>query len=226
MNNFRILSISSAFSMLVASSGQAQITVQFNQPFTSGGGVSEGFADADGNVSNGLVYGILIDSAMDGFRSLYDSGFTLSAGNQVGLTSVGDMTDDTLWISIDGGDPNLTFSTGGLREDFANEIVGGDGGLGTIVVPNEFASLPFAILWFDDTQALDASVDDGVDFGLLEDGSFVLGGAGAIVNFGSFFQGEDDPRAADFGVFQTIPEPSAVMLSLLGGLALLRRRRA
>ncbi len=205
----------------------AQIFYDFNDPFN--GGISEGLADSLGIPADGLVWGVLTGAPLGGVLTSYDSGFTLEAGSLIELSAGGVPTGHSLFISGAGTTASFLTSNTEIDNVFEGDFMtqGGVGGIGAIPdIPNILANQSFALIWLDRGQSVDSSVADGLSFGILEDASFVFSGVGSNTVNGVPFVGEDEPRAANFGVFQTIPEPSAVMLSLLGGLALLRRRRA
>ena len=209
-------------SLLAIQAARGQITVNFNAPLASG--VSAGFADSLGSTDNGLVYGLLIDTASDGFATEFGSGLTLTQGDLLTLATASGPSDDSLFISAGVSDTFLTSNTDGFSEaDFVTR--GGDGGVtGLTTVPNSVAGIPFAILWFDRSQAVDTTVAEGTQFGLLEDPSFVLPGEGNAETFSDIFLGVDPVRLANSGTFTLVPEPSALVMTLLSGVCFLGRR--
>ena len=208
-------------SLLAIQAARGQITVSFNAPFSSG--VSEGFADSLGSTENGLVYGLLIDTASDGFATEFGSGLTLTQGDLLTLATASGPSDDSLFISAGVSDTFLTSNTDGFSEgDFVT--TGGDGGLIGVTAPNSVAGLPFAILWFDRNQAVNTTVAEETQFGLLEDASFVLPGEGNTETFADIFLGVDPVRSANSGTFTLVPEPSALVMTLLSGVCFLGRR--
>ncbi len=215
--------------ILLAAPAHATLTLNFNAPF--GGGISSNFADATGTVPTGgasLTYGILIDTASDGFLLDYNSDFNLAEGSLLDLTTgFGAATDDQLFVSV--GLNNQTTDLTGVPEGNPS-FSGGPGALNGAILPDSVAGLPFAVIWFDAGQNVGANVPDGSTFGLLTDAGFqadyfVLPGPGNSNSYDAIFAGEDPVRSANDGVFTAIPEPSSLILLSLGGLGLLRRRR-
>ncbi|MFT3991126.1 MAG: hypothetical protein QM680_06915 [Luteolibacter sp.] len=72
----------------------------------------------------------------------------------------------------------------------------------------------FLLVWFDPS---------GTSAGYIEDSSFTLPEDGALQDYDTVFLGEDPVLTATGITF--VPEPSSTLLSLLGLLPLLRRRR-
>jgi hypothetical protein len=207
------------------------ITATFNADFSPpDGGVSSNLADSSGTVTNGLVYGILLDLNGNGFLNQYDPGFSLNQGALVNMTTGGGgATDDQLFISlgVNGTDTNqfLTSDTSLLLEgDFSTP--GGNGGVrGLGDIPGSVQGKQFALIWFDFSQArLSTTVDPGDLFGLLTDASFVLPSDGGTSTYDAPFKGVDPVRPANDGIF-LVPEPNAALLCLIGTLGLARRRR-
>lgn len=212
------------FSSLLLMSAGGTISIAFNAAFA--GGVSESFADSSGTVRDDMVYGIVIDSDGDGFLAIYDSGFSLTQGSLITLTEdQGTATDDQLLVSV-GVNDYLTRDNSGFKEG-DQLTTGGPGGIGGVTsIPDSAAGKDFAIIWFDFGQAIDTTVSDGVQFGLLTDASFVMGSPGFLHTYDTPFVGVDPVRPANFGTFTVIPEPSTtLLLGVLGSIGLVRRRR-
>ncbi len=187
----------------------ATVTLEFNNAFA--GGVSSSLADAAGNVSNGLIWGIIIDTTGAGFSSTYDP-LPLTIGAKWTLTTDGAGNGNILITSID-----LTQNTDLLfEEDFTTP--GGDGGItgiaGIFLEDGVDTSNPFRLVWFDPS---------GTSAGYIDDPSFILPNDGDLAYYDGPFLGIDPVRPAT-GI-ALIPEPSALLIGSLGILTLLRRRR-
>lgn len=195
---------------LLSLGAQASVTLSFNDPFV--GGVSSNLADASGTVSNDLYWGIIIDTAGGGFFSTYDS-LTFTPGGHQSLSSEGITTGNVIVFSESLTQTTIFFSEG----DFLT--TGGDGGITSIdslLYENGVAEgLAFRLVWFDSS---------GLSAGYIDDASFVLPADGDFATYDSVFVGPDEIRAAT-GI-TIVPEPSsAALLSAVGVMALLRRRR-
>ncbi|RYF42297.1 MAG: PEP-CTERM sorting domain-containing protein [Cytophagaceae bacterium] len=212
--------LASALLALGLSSAQASITIVFNAAFA--GGVSSSLANSAGVASNGLTYGILVDTTGNGFLASYN-GFIDSTALISGATT----TDDFFFAAAD-----LTSdaSQGGtvLEGDFSTPAnVGGVTGV-SFLVPNGStvtANDNFLLVWIS-----------GDKVGTLSDASFILPADGGTVVGDAPFVGVDPTRTAGLAYAGTspnstgagitiVPEPSAVLLGAVGALGLLRRRR-
>lgn len=201
--------------MYASSSAYAAVTLQFSVPFSPGSGVANAFALASGIPSDGLFYGVIVDSGGDGFLATYDP-VTFAVGPANGnigslLGSGGIVTDDRLYFAQDLTSDNSLLTEG----DFTT--TGGTGGISGLTLDLVGDVAPgdsFAIVWFD---------PNGVDAGLLTDPSFIIPSDGAIVDNSAPFIGVDAIKPAN--TITLVPEPSTLLLSAIGVLGLLRRRR-
>ena len=82
---------------------------------------------------------------------------------------------------------------------------------------------PFAIVWFDSDLGSSTVMNFGDWFGVYTNPNLILPVDGANQPYFSNFVGPDPVRSAN--IPWIFPEPSSLMLSLLGVLPLLRRRR-
>ncbi|WP_265594539.1 hypothetical protein [Haloferula sp. BvORR071] len=184
------------------------VTIAFNAPFS--GGMSSNLANSLGVVSNGMKWGIMVDTNANGFLSVYDF-VPLVQGASISLTTNGgEATGDRLILALD-----LTSdsSQGGqaLEGDFLTP--GGNGGVSGIsfALSNGLAAgQSFFLVWFDGTFERS---------GFLGSPQFVIPADGQTVTYAQVFEGLDPIRPASF------PEPSSALLGLLGAFGLWRRRR-
>lgn len=229
--------------MVISANGA--ITIAFTNPST---GTLSNFQNGAGsssdplNVSNRMVWGILVDSQRDGFDSItsglsYKSGFSLAA-NSAGLalslnTSV--VTDDVLYIAGSVmASTNTATNLPNTGESPANQnrILSFTGfnfnaGLGVD------AGDKIAIIWFNQL-ALGGTTTDGLKYGIYELPSVLFDATnfanvlpadnGGSYTFAPAFAGADPSKAMGYAL-GVIPEPSSAFLGLVGALGLLRRRR-
>ncbi|WP_035609659.1 PEP-CTERM sorting domain-containing protein [Haloferula sp. BvORR071] len=192
----------------------AAVTVAFNAPFA--GGLSSGFTTTAGVAgTNGLKWGIIVDTTGNGLLSTYDQ-VALVQGTSVSLTTNGGTaTGDRLIFAA-----NLTSdsSQGGqaLESDFATP--GGNGGvdgLSFALAANGIAvGQAFSIVWFDSSTN---------KAGSLSNAQFLVPADGQTVTYDAPFVGVDPVRQASNISF--VPEPSSLLLGALGVFGLIRRRR-
>ncbi len=160
---------------ILLTSAHGTVTLNFNSAFV--GGVSSNFADAAGTVTNGMFWGVIVDTDNTGFFTTYDP-FIVSANSVTILGNNGSASTNVLITSAD-----LTQDTSGFAEgDFITS--GGPGGI-TAVADAALANGVstgdvFRIVWFDpsNTQA-----------GFLDDATFVIPADGAGVDYDSPFVG-------------------------------------
>lgn len=201
----------------LASTSFATVTLTFNTPFSQTGGVAGGFADFDGNVSNGLIWGIIIDSDNTGFFTDYDplmlQADTTTVLSRMGMSTTNVLiTSDTVTSSLTG---QFEFSATNVPENFGGD--GGIGGISNIAVDGTNGvntNDKFRLVWFDPT---------GNSGGFIDSASFLLPPDTNATDYSAIFRGPDSPKAAT-GI-TLVPEPSSLLLSLLGFAALLRRKR-
>jgi hypothetical protein len=189
------------------------------------GALATGFADAESNIASGLVWGVVVDTAGNGFATTaWDAGFTYSAnvGGIVLQNSAGGATDDVLFLHT-----ALTSSRTGDGATASSAV----NSISTVTFTNGVqGGNAFGIIWFDRGIALNSASADGQKFGFITTGlnpapTFVLpAGAADATDYSAAFAGTDPTRAANL-TLGVIPEPSTALLGLLGVLGLVRRRR-
>lgn len=198
----------------------ATVTLNFSDP---GGVFAKGFANAAGTPTDGMYWGVVVDTSGNGFSAGSYNGFTLTPDVGSFLFAGGSATDDYFFPAMNSGS---FFAT--LDSSIIDNV---NGGVGTITTAPDvpFGGLTgisagdsIALIWFDSNSAA-----NGSKYGFLSGASFKLsaglsdGGSEdlqALVPSGS--------RTAS-NTFQAslVPEPSRVMLFAFGGLGLLMRRR-
>lgn len=214
---FKIL-LALAFVSATQFSGAAT-TIQFYEPYF--GGIADNLANAAGVATNGMRWGIVVDTTGNGFSNAatdynpYAGGVT-TAGF---FGAAGSLTDDYYIpgaLTVDGstlypfGDfGGSTPGNGSIVDDIAVNYTNG-------ISAND----KFALIWFSSNTA-----GEGDKYGFFTDVSFVLpADTGASVSYGLPFQGPDPLRVAS-STFQSVPEPSRLMLLGLGFFGLFFRRR-
>jgi len=214
MKNKLLIAVSMAFSTALSYSA---VTLQFNQPFSTTGGVASNFANASGVATNGMVWGIIIDTNGSGFQTTYDQ-FTPTAGSSMILGSGGVATTNLLVTSnVNTANNSSSFELSGA---FVQENGGGDGGIGAVTniafggSDGVTQGDAFRLVWFNPS---------GNSAGFISNGSFVIPADGNTADVSAIFRGADPLRPAT-GI-TIVPEPSTLLLSALGALALLRRKR-
>ena len=182
--------------------------------------------DVDG--TDGLRWGVVIDTGTNGFANL-EAGtvkFDAFAGGLLtsGLLKIGGIDSDYYFHA--GGNAPVTSTQGAIGLD-----PGGVGGVVSITtVPNGNDSVVdnfntgdlFSIIWFDGTPT------DGNYYGLFRTANFTLPATGTV-SFSSEFN-TASPEAIkqaniQFGGAGPVPEPSRMMLLGFGLVGLFFRRR-
>jgi hypothetical protein len=228
---------------LLASAVSAHSAVSMG--FSTGTNAAEGWANSSGSKTATMVWGIIVDTLGDGFDGLstgnplnttvdggtlfggnttYDAGFTLSGTTALPtgqLLNVGGVaSDDRLFIS----NTAMVLVSGDVRITALNNFS---------YDANMAAGDKYAIVWFDSTT-VGSVVAGGSKWGAwFKDGAAVNNGlimpadpgsyttsAGPAGNFGA-----DGAAGTKQANLQFVPEPSSMLLGLLGAVGLLRRRR-
>ena len=211
--------LSGLLSLALVGAVKAASTLQISKPIA--GNIASGFANAAGTPTNGMYWGIVVDTGNNGFSGSggsYDS-MALGAQSNAAMSFGGGASDDYF---VYGG--STSDSTGVPEAGFVTS--GGAGTITNIAVTynNGIASgQSFALIWFASNSSA-----EGDKYGFFTDASLTMPADGqAAVPRDSAFAGNDAPRTASntFGG-ALAPEPSRMMLALFGiGLVGLRRRR-
>lgn len=219
MKKSPILRAAAAAFLLSAAGAQATVTLQFSSATL----FATNWANSGGAGGGTLVWGILIDTTGNGFLPAFggysgQGASVITATPQTLLTNGSFApTDDVLFLS-----PNLmslTTNTNDGAELGMNRI----GALANIPMSQNGINDgdAFAIVWFNQLPGGSSLV--GQRFGIFTNASFVLPADGSTTPFTTVFTGPD-PLKPMTGLMDT-PEPSTLLLSALGALGLLRRRR-
>ena len=196
----------------VLTSASATTTLQFSNPPNG----ATNFANASGVVTNGMLWGVVIDSAGNGFSATAYDAFNTGASGF--LNAGGSATDDYYFFT------NSSTQTIGLPF-----YTGGEAGSGAITTANFVPTTgdgvlgvgsgdAFSLIWFATNTA-----NIGDNYGMFTDASFTLQSSG-VVNYSGVFAGSDPIRSAT-NTIGGVPEPSRMMLLGLGLAGLFFRRR-
>lgn len=186
-----------------------------------------GFGDAAGTPTNGLRYGMVIDTLGDGFDnsfvgSTYDS-FDNAVSGFLSRTigGISAVTDD-YYFTTGLLTANATAVAGGgetgTQVSTITSLLGAPNGTDGLIA-NVSTGDAFSIIWFATSPTA-----MGSNYGMFNIGAFTLPASGTSVSFASNFTGNDSPKAANLQ-FTNIPEPSRMMLLGFGVVGLGMRRR-
>lgn len=203
----------------------AGATIQFAEPFF--GGIPSNLANAAGTVTNGMKWGIVVDTSGNGFSNGGTSYDAYAGGvNAAGFLGAGGATSDDYYIP---GTVTLDASGLGLQEGDFSTVPGNGSIVDDLIFNPAYSSVTglgtgdiFRIIWFSTSTSA-----AGDKYGILSDPSFTMPAEGSPTSYGTPFTGNDPVRTAS-NTFQSIsgvPEPSRVLLLALGGMGLLVRRR-
>lgn len=205
---------------LIGGSAFGASTLQISNPFS--GKIAAGFANTAGTPTNGMQWGIIVDTGGDGF----DGGGTaynfMAAGSTTNaFMNVGGAATDDYFVS---SGAVTSDSSAALESGFT--VSGGNGTIGNIAVTYSngiAAGQSFALVWFNSNSA---AVGDR--YGFLNIGQVMPADNLPAVDMSAPFAGVDPARAAS-NTFTSgaapIPEPSRMMLLGFGLVGLFFRRR-
>ncbi len=180
------------------------------------------WGDINGTGTSQMAWGVLVDTTGNGFLASFGGysgqGATLTAGGAQTLLQNGTFqpTDDLLFMS-----PSLMSLVNNTND---SGVVGQNKILAIANIPltnGVTTGDHFAVVWFDMSQS--GSSLQGRHFGIYEDAIFTIPGDAATQPYTTAFSGADPLKPMN-GLFD-VPEPSTLLLSALGALGLIRRRR-
>ncbi len=228
--------------LLLASIATLQANATITMSFNSGAlGALSNFRNGAGTGTTAMAWGIIVDTAGDGFdgnsgSTPYTGGFNMAStgtGAPITLSVSSGATDDRLFMAPGFMSVNTTANDSdaiGVNKllSMTSMTLGSAG-----VAGGQF----YAIIWFD-TLIRQASTADGLKYGVFipsaTDLSVTAGlttanrlpsNDGATYSYGPAFLGADTAKTMGFAINTPIPETSTSLLGALGALALLRRRR-
>ncbi len=216
--------LAAAAALFLGTTGaQATVTLIFGNATI----YASNWANGAGTGNSLMAWGILIDTSGNGFLPINEgysgSGLSLTAaGTYQPLVNnlTNQPTDDLLYMS-----PVLMLTVNNTNDA---GVVGNNriSAIANVPLTNAGGNSVdtgdhFAIVWFDST-ALNAASMIGMRFGLFDDASFTLPADGSTTAKTSAFTGPDPLKLMNG---RLAPEPSTLLLSALGALGLLRRRR-
>jgi hypothetical protein len=216
MPNIRLLLSSVAISGVVSS---ASATVTLQMSLTGTGNIASNFANAAGAVTDGMNWGIVVDTGST--AGVFSQGsytpFDISTAGF--LSTASGVTDDYYVPASATTTDSSTFS----------EVGGTPGGHGTITQINNApyggstgisVNQKFGLIWFSTNTALTV----GNKYGFFTDSTLTIPSDGGVAaDRSAAFAGVDPTRFADLSIV-AVPEPSMLGLMCVGVLGLGFRR--
>jgi|GEM_PF-1585347 len=201
----------SVFCLVMSSTAGAAV----NLTFSSSNAKLTNLQNATGTASGGLTWGIVIDTAGNGFNALNGTHyFEISPPPPFGS---GVFLRDHTYALTD--DYFLRASSDTLAVLLGND--GGTNGVASISVPYAGpinAGDSFAIVWFSTPGSLATAA--GQNYGLLWIPQFVLPPEGSGANFSQYFPGPDPVRLADHVLAGLLGEYQDIAIEQPAGTAL------
>ncbi len=192
--------------------------------FGTGATYASNWANSAGVEGGSMAWGILVDTSGNGFLPAF-GGYSGIGVNLTANGSYQSLPDNITHVPTD----DLLFLSPALMTTVPNTndagVVGQNRITGITSIPltnGVDAGDHFMVVWFNNT-VLGGSSLQGLPFGTLGNAIFTMPADGNTQPYFSAFVGAD-PLKPMTGRFDT-PEPSTLMLSALGALALIRRRR-
>jgi len=188
----------------------ATVTLDFSAPAN----VFKGIANSSSNVSNGLAWGIVVDTQNNGFADPFLSSAGLKAEDGANFGSgyffYNPLTQDGTQVTFTSGLPG----GGSGAIDFNSFNVYGDA---NPIAANQ----KFAVIWFGNIATQKGSeLPEGTFYGIATSDSATLPSDTLSATYSSAsFTTERN------ATLQFVPEPSTAILGLLGLAGLLRRKR-
>jgi len=215
-----------ALALATAFPAKASVTLQFSNFGTNV--YASGFANNAGAATDGMYWGIVVDTAKNGFAGNGATGYSAFATpTTAGFLSFNGVATDDYFV------PASSFAQFFQTADATGA---GNGGHGTIAdtTPGNInltgalagaSSDPFSLIWFNNTTQ-SASMGAGQFYGMYAPANFVLPNDTQTVDFSATnFSGANVVRSANLAFTSAVPEPSTSLLALLGGMGLMMRRR-
>lgn len=182
--------------------------------FSTIGNVLKDFADTSSVVTNGMAWGIVVDTQDNGFTNPFVASVGLMAEDGAnfgdGYFFYNPLTQDGSHVTffsglLGGGNGAIDFNTFDSFGD-ANPIAAGQ---------------KFAVVWFGDTAVQnDSNLAVGTSYGIATSATATLPADSNSVSYvGEFSSGVKSSNLS------FIPEPSTALLALLGFAGILRRKR-
>jgi hypothetical protein len=190
----------------------ATVTLSLGNPAV---GILTNLADSTGNAASGLSWGVVVDTAGDGFdiSTTFGPGAGLQlVTNKSGVALAG--SDDVFFYDAAFGTATTPGTEGGTGSatNFSSMVLNGTLGVSTGDL--------FAIVWFDRGFGPGFTANSETRWGFYTNAGLVLPADGANQPYGSLFVGPDPVRPVP------VPEPSAPLLGLGAALSLWFRRRS
>ena len=230
--------IGSSSTSNLTKSGNGKLTISGVNSYSGTTSVTGGTLAVNGTLASSgvtVATGATLegDSSITGTVNIQGNGTLASGNNGIGSLATGALTlqgTSTLAYQVRSnaapdGAGDLTAVTGNLTIGSGAILAITDLDIGSWSFDEKLTLISYTGLWNDGLF----SYDDGSGLAVLEDDSiFSFGGSSWMINYNDNDEGGnfiDDLTGTNFVTMTVIPETSTALLSGLGALALLRRRR-